>query len=106
MISANELNKDLQKVSEWAYKWKISFNPDLDKQAQEVVFSRKLTKSSHPKKFFNNAPVVCASWQKHIGTFLDECLNFSYHIKEKISKAMKGIGIIRNLVKHFPDMLW
>ena len=106
MISANELNKDLQKVSEWAYKWKISFNPDLDKQAQEVVFSRKLTKSSHPKKIFNNAPVVCASWQKHIGMFLDECLNFSYHIKEKISKAMKGIGIIRNLVKHFPDMLW
>ena len=34
-ISANELNEDLQKISEWAYKWKISFNPDLNKQAQE-----------------------------------------------------------------------
>ena len=26
--SANELSKDLQKVSEWAYQWKMSFNPD------------------------------------------------------------------------------
>ena len=60
-ISANELNKDLQKIIEWAYRWQMSFNPDLNKQAQEVIFSRKLNKSSHPKIFFNNAPVVCAN---------------------------------------------
>ena len=60
-ISANELNEDLQKISEWAYKWKISFNPDLNKQAQEVIFSWKLNKSSHPKIFFINAPVPCAN---------------------------------------------
>ena len=32
-ISANELNKALQKISEWAYKWKMSFNHDLNKKA-------------------------------------------------------------------------
>ena len=68
-ISANELNKNLQKISEWAYKWKMSFNPDLNKKAQKVVFSGKLNKSSHPKIFFNNVPVVHASWQKHLGMF-------------------------------------
>ena len=26
--SANGLNKDLQKICEWVYLWKISFNPD------------------------------------------------------------------------------
>ena len=77
-ISAIDINKDLQKISEWAYEWKMSFNPDLNKQAQEVVFSRKLNKSSHPKMFFNNAPVVCASWQKHLGMFLEDSMNFSY----------------------------
>ena len=60
-ISANELNNDMQKISEWAYEWKMSFNPDLDKQAQEMIFSRKLNKSSHPKVFFNNV-VFCANW--------------------------------------------
>ena len=98
-ISANELNKGLQKLSEWAYKWKMSFNLDLNKKAQEVVFSRKLSKSSHPKIFFNNASVVHASWRKHLGIFLDESLNFSYHIKEKMFKATKGIGIIKKLSK-------
>ena len=37
--SANEQNNDLKKVSNWAFQWKMSFNPDPRKQAQEVVFS-------------------------------------------------------------------
>ena len=37
--SANELNNDLKKVSNWAFQWKMSFNPDPSKQAQEVIFS-------------------------------------------------------------------
>ena len=65
-ISANELNNDLQKISEWDYKWKMPFNRDLNKQAQEVIFSRKLNKPSHPKIVFNSEPVVCADWQKHL----------------------------------------
>ena len=28
-ISADEINKDLQKISEWVYRWKMSFNSDL-----------------------------------------------------------------------------
>ena len=28
-ISAVELNKNLQKISEWVYRWKMSFNPDF-----------------------------------------------------------------------------
>ena len=27
--SADEINKDLQKISEWIYRWKMSFNSDL-----------------------------------------------------------------------------
>ena len=99
--SAYRLNKDLQKISEWSYQWKMSFNPDLNKQAQEVIFSRKTVKSSYPLTYFNNVPVSCVSLQKHLGVYLDEKLNFSYHIKEKMSKAMKGIGV----VKKFSNML-
>ena len=38
----------------------MSFNPDLNKQAQEVIFSRKLNESSHPKIIFNGAQVFSA----------------------------------------------
>ena len=79
----------------------MSFNPDLNKQAQEWILSRKLNKLCHPIIFFNNIPVVCANWQKHLGMFLDERLNFN-QIKE-MSKAKKGIGIIKKLRKTLPQ---
>ena len=42
-LSEFHLNSDL-KISDWAYQWKMPFNPDFSKQAQEVVFPRKLSK--------------------------------------------------------------
>ena len=48
--SASQLNNDLNKVNDWAYIWKISFNPDPSKQAQEVIFFKEIYKrgsSSH-----------------------------------------------------------
>ena len=42
--TAKQLNNDLVKINRWAYQWKMSFNPDPSKQAQEVIFSRKTKK--------------------------------------------------------------
>ena len=39
--TANILNEDLDKIRGWAEQWKMAFNPDPTKQAQEVVFSIK-----------------------------------------------------------------
>ena len=81
----------------------MSFNPDLNKQAQEVIFSRKMTKSPHPQVFFNDISVSRVSFQKHLGIYPDEKLNFNHHIKEKMTKAMKGIGVIKRLSKMLPQ---
>ena len=56
-ISSSELYSDLAKISEWAFKWKMSFNPDPSKPAQEVIFSRKLKTVPHPSITFNNNPL-------------------------------------------------
>ena len=37
--SGINLNDDLEKISNWTFQWKMSFNPDVNKQAQEVIFS-------------------------------------------------------------------
>ena len=37
----NKLNDDLIKINNWAYQWKMSFNPDPNKQDPEVFLSRK-----------------------------------------------------------------
>ena len=62
-----------------------------------MIFSHKSSRVDHPSVTFNNSPVARTSYQKHLGLYLDEKLNFSHHIKEKISKACKGIGVIRKL---------
>ena len=43
-VSAEELNEDLKIISDWAFQWKIIFNPDASKQVQEVIFNRKIKK--------------------------------------------------------------
>ena len=44
--SQSELNIDLQIISNWAFQWKMQFNPDPNKQSQEVhLLDRLLDKS-------------------------------------------------------------
>ena len=38
--SANTLNNDLMLISKWAYNWKMLFDSDPSKPAQQVLFSR------------------------------------------------------------------
>ena len=51
---------------------------------------------------FNNMPVHQTHCQKYLGIYLDMKLNFKLHIKGKISKAIKGIGIIKKLSNVLP----
>ena len=52
----------------------MAFNPDPNKKATEVIFSRKRKHVNHPTLYFNDAPVASAHFQKHLGLFLDEKL--------------------------------
>ena len=65
-------------------------------------FSHKSHKLAHPPVIFNNVPVKRCSIQKHLGIHLDEKLNFNHHVKEKITKANKGIGVIKKLSNTLP----
>ena len=39
--SQRDLNNDLCVIIEWVFQWKMQFNPDPNKQANEVFSSRK-----------------------------------------------------------------
>ena len=51
--SAVDLNRDLNLICQWAYQWKMSFNPDPNKQAVQVLFSHNVRNQDHPKIYFN-----------------------------------------------------
>ena len=89
------LETDLETIPELGHQWKMVFNPDITKQAEEVIFSVKKNKLDHPLLFFINIPVARVTYTKHLGLFLKEKLSFSKHIKEKIAKAMKGVALLK-----------
>ena len=73
----------------------MSFNSDPLKQAQEVIFSRKITKTTHPTLIFNNNPIYQDILQKHLGMYLDCKLNFEEHLKTVFNKVNKTISLLR-----------
>ena len=48
----------------------MTFNLDHSKQAQEIIFSRKLKKASHPPLLFSNNNVSQVNSLKHVGVIL------------------------------------
>ena len=78
-------------ISEWAFQWKMSFNPGPTKQAKEPLFSRKVQTTNPPPLFFNENVVPKTTLQKHLGMFLDSKWNFSEHFKTIFQKTNKTI---------------
>ena len=80
----------------------MSFSPDTQKQAVELLFSRKEGGADCPVILFNNIPVRKVNEHKQLGIILDSKLSFSAHIKAAISKTRKGIGLLKYLSKYLP----
>ena len=99
--SVNQLSNDLKEISDWAFQWKMSFNPDLSKQAQEVIFSRKLKNLSHLPLVFSSANFSCRS-QKHLGLLLGSKLTFEEHYKTILNKTNRTIALLCKLQSLLP----
>ena len=100
--SALELNSNSAKINRWAFQWKMSFNPDPKKQAQEVIFSRKSKAISHPPLVFNNNNVIQTTSQKHLGIIFDTRLSVEKHLEIVLCRINKTIGLIRKLQNLLP----
>ena len=101
-VCSSDLNSDIAKISECAFKWKITFNSDPSKPAQKVIFRRKLKTVPHPSITFNNNPLSLFPAQKHLGLVLDSKLTFNRHIKHILSKVNKLIGLLRKFQPVLP----
>ena len=66
--SSCDLKYNLNWVREWACQWKMSFNPEPSKQAQEVKFTRKIQKKDYPLCILMTVP-----WKKPVHKSILEC---------------------------------
>ena len=78
----------------------MGFNPDPNKQAQEVFFCRHSQKSSQPSLILNNNIVIQSLTQKHLGMLLDTKLDFQERLKNifrTVNKTIAEIAFTYNL---------
>ena len=80
----------------------MGFNPDLTKQAQEIIFSGKSHSLKHPDLYFNSLVVEKVKIQKCLGLKLDKKLTVKEHLKDKFAIANKGIGMLKKLNYYLP----
>ena len=100
--TAKQLCENLDKIKEWTFQWKMSFNPDPSKQAQEFIFTRKVKKVLHLLIFFNKKPVQQFSSQRHLSHILDTPFAFDERIRSITSKVNKSMGLLQKLVNCLP----
>ena len=103
--SGINLNDDLEKISNWVFQWKISFNPDINKDAQKVIFYCKLQGSNHPSLTFSTTSVTQFEIQKHLGLFLVSKLDFTEHIQNVLNNISKTITLLHKLQKSYQGLL-
>ena len=80
----------------------MTFNPDPSKQAQEIIFSRKFKKATHPPLLFNNNNASQVNFQTHLGVIFDVKLTFEKHLKNIFNKRNKTIGLSKKLSNFLP----
>ena len=99
--STTRLSNDLDNTDQWGYQWKMLFNPDPAKPANEVIFSNS-SNINIPRLHFAGKIIKSVKSQKHLGLILDSKLDFNQHLKEKIGKANIGILMLRKLYRYLP----
>ncbi len=88
-ISFIRLNNDLNKLSNWANAWLVTFNP---KKTKYMIFSKKLRKIVHPPLILNNKQLDKVSQHCQLGIVLSEDMSWNNHINKICEKAGKRLS--------------
>ena len=99
--SAEILNHDLTRISEWAYRWKMSFNPDPSNKLRKCCFLIKLLRQII-QILFNGSTVQKSANPKHLGLILDKKQTFNDHITSKFTTVNKLTSTLRKICHYIP----
>ena len=83
--TAEQLNRDLDRISVWAQTWKITFNAGKSK---DIIFSNKLLNNS-PPLILDNKFIDRINTHRHLGVYLTSNLDWSHQINDVCLKAKK-----------------
>ena len=91
--TVEQLNRDLHKISLWAQKWKVTFNPGKSK---DLIFSNKNLNNS-PPLIFNNNFIERVNTHRHLGVYLTSNLDWTTQVNDVCLKANRKLSVLRNV---------
>lgn len=97
-----KLHNVLIKIRDEGDKWRMYFNPNRAKQAQEVKLSWKAKKVFHPRIYFNNQTTERSVAHKHLELNLDEKLLLTHYMNNKNKRALKSVALLQISPAKFP----
>ena len=93
VLTVEQLNRDLQKISNWSKKWKVSFNA---KKSKDIIFSNKYLNNS-PPLVFNGNFIERVNSHKHLGVYLSSTLDWSVQLNEVCLRANRKLSVLRSV---------
>ena len=72
----------------------MNINPDPNKQARKIIFSRKKTALLQPLPCFDNRPVKSTQIHNHLRIMLDSNVSYEHHIKSILHKLIRQFRLI------------
>ena len=97
--AADILQSDIVRISSWADKWLVTFNPS---KSESLIVSRKRSQQLHPPLIMYDRPIIEVNDHKHLGVYLSTDCSWHSHISFMTKKAWKRVNIMRKL-KHVLD---
>ena len=92
--AALTLNQDLVRISSWADKWLVTFNP---KKNEYLLLTRKINRKMHPSISMNNQIITEVDNHKHLGIVFQSNCSWHEHLNIITPKAWQRINIMRKL---------
>ena len=94
MTATGSLNADLDRISQWAATWLVSFNPS---KTESLLISRKVNRPYHPPLFMQDYQITEVESHKHLGVYLSNDCFWHKHIDYITKKAWYRINMLRKL---------
>ena len=90
--AAELINNDMNKISTWAGKWLVKFNPGKN---ESFVVTKKLNKPIHPLIFMLNEQINEVQFHKHLGIYLSTDCSWQKHIDYIKGEAWSRMNVMR-----------
>ena len=91
--TAQQLNRDLMKITQWAKKWKVTFNA---KNSNDMIFSKKCQNNS-PPLIFRNTFIDRVNTHRHLCLILTSTLDWTAQVHEVCQKANRKLSVLRSV---------